>query len=92
MLHLREIGSRHKSYINMILRQVPFSILTAYFPGRQMSDVSMGATRRELTVVCSFPRCWEHKRIVFVKRTERKRKDMLNGGKRFSDWIKIFKG
>lgn len=46
MLHHCEIGSRHNSYINMILRQVPFSILTAYFPGRQMSDVSMGVTKR----------------------------------------------
>lgn len=90
MLHLREIGSRHKSYINMILRQVPFSILTAYFLSRQMSDVSMGATRRELTAVCSFPRCWKHKRILFVKRTERKGKDMLNCGKRFSDWEQDF--
>lgn len=47
MLHLREIGSRHNSYINMILRQASFSILTAYFLGRQMSDVSMGVTGRE---------------------------------------------
>lgn len=55
MLCLREIGSRHNSYINMILRQVAFSVLTAYFLGRQMSDVSMGVTGREwLTVVCCF--------------------------------------
>lgn len=47
MLRLREIGRRHNSYINMILRQVAFSILTAYFLGRQMSDVSMGVTGRE---------------------------------------------
>lgn len=55
MLRLREIGSRHNSYINMILRQVTFSTLTAYFLGRQMSDVSMGVTGREwLTVVFCF--------------------------------------
>lgn len=54
MLRLREIGSRHNSYINMILRQAAFSILTAYFLGRQMSDVSMGVTGREWLTVGSF--------------------------------------
>lgn len=47
MLRLREIGRRHNSYINMILRQVAFSILTAYFLGRKMSNVAMGVTGRE---------------------------------------------
>lgn len=66
MLHLREIGSRHNSYINMILRQAAFSILTAYFLGRQMSDVSMGVTGREwLTVGSSFAGCYEGRRSLF---------------------------
>lgn len=47
MLRLREIGRRQNSYINMILRQVAFSILTAYFLGRKMSNVAMGVTGRE---------------------------------------------
>ena len=55
MLRLCEIGSRHNSYINMILRQVAFSILTAHFLGSQMRDVSMGVSGREcLTVVFFF--------------------------------------
>lgn len=56
MLRLREIGSRHNSYINMILRQAAFSILTAYFLGRQMSNVSMGVTGSERLTVGSFLR------------------------------------
>lgn len=88
MLHLREIGSRHNSYINMILRQVAFSILTAYFLGRQMSDVSMGETGREwLTEVFLFSRCYEDKRSLFAERIERGVEDMLSDGERFSDFF-----
>lgn len=66
MLRLREIGSRHNSYINMILRQVAFSILTAYFQGRQMSDVSMGGTESEwLTVFFQF--CPQRRRNPFCR-------------------------
>lgn len=55
MLCLREIGSRPNSYINMILRQVSFPTLTAYFLARQMSDVSTGPIGRGwLTVVFFF--------------------------------------
>lgn len=54
MLHLREIGSRHNSYINMILGQVAFCILTAYFLGRRMSDVSIGVTRGEWPAFLTF--------------------------------------
>lgn len=88
MLHLREIGSRHNSYINMILRQVAFSILTAYFLGRQMSDVAMGVTGREAG--CGFlsffpPRCYEDKRCIFAERIEMEGEDMLSDRERFSD-------
>lgn len=88
MLHLREIGSRHNSYINMILRQVAFSILTAYFLGRQMSDVSMGETGREwLTEAFLFSRRYEDKRSLFAERIERGVEDMLSDGERFSDFF-----
>lgn len=88
MLHLREIGSRHNSYINMILRQVAFSILTAYFLGRQMSDVSMGETGREwLAEVFLFSRRYEDKRSLFAERIERGVEDMLSDGERFSDFF-----
>lgn len=64
MLRLREIGRRHNSYINMILRQVAFSILTAYFLGRQMSDVSMGVTGRERPTLFFFPSMlWGRERL-----------------------------
>lgn len=93
MLHLREIGSRHNSYINMILRQAAFSILTAYFLGRQMSDVSMGVTGREwLTVGSSFAGCYEGRRSLFSQRGLRWREDMLSDGERFSDWKRFFRG
>lgn len=86
MLHLREIGSRHNSYINMILRQAAFSILTAYFLGRQMSDVSMGVTGREwLTVGSVFAGCYEDRRSLFAERIEMEREDMLSDGERSSD-------
>ncbi len=81
MLRLQEIGSRHNSYINMILRQVAFSILTAYFLGRQMSDVSMGVTGREsLTVFFCvfFPRSHGHQgRFFFSAWIQREQEDSV---------------
>lgn len=84
MLRLHEIGSRHNSYINMILIQVAFSILTAYFLGRHMSDVSMGVTGREwLTVFFFCASCDEDRRSLFAERIEMEEEDMLSDGEMF---------
>lgn len=83
MLCLREIGSRHNPYINMILRQVAFSILTAYFLGRQMNDVSMGVTGREWLIF--FLDSMRPKEGFFAESMEMEGEDMLRDGERFSD-------
>lgn len=53
---LHEIASGPESYINMILREVSTSMLIAYFPGREMNNVSAGMTgRTQLILVFFFP-------------------------------------
>lgn len=53
---LHEIASVPKSCINMILREVSTAMLMAYFPGREMNNVSAGMTgRTRLTSVFFFP-------------------------------------
>lgn len=53
---LHEIASGPETYINMILREVSTSMLIAYFPGREMNNVSAGMTgRTRLTLVFFFP-------------------------------------
>lgn len=90
MLCLREIGSRPKSYINMILRQVSFPTLTVYFLARQMSDVSTGPIGRGwLTVVFflfffSSSQCYKYQKGSFADWTAMKG-EMLRDGERFSD-------
>lgn len=75
----------------MILRQVAFSILTSYFLGRQMSDVSVGVTGGEwLTVVFFFPKCYKDKSSLFAERIEMEGEDMLNDGEKFSDSKRFF--
>lgn len=85
MLCLREIGSRPNSCINMILRQVSFGTLTAYFLARQMSDVSADVTGREwLTVVFFFsPQCYEDQRGFYVDQIAMEGEDTLSDGERF---------
>lgn len=53
---LHEIASVPKSCINMILREVSTAMLMAFFPGREMNNVSAGMTgRTRLTSVFFFP-------------------------------------
>lgn len=55
MLCPREMESRPDSYINLILRQVSFPALTAYFLGRRMNDVSYCCDRRRVADSVSPP-------------------------------------
>lgn len=53
---LHEIASGPESYINMNLTEVSTSMLIAYFPGREMNNVSAGMTgRTQLILVFFFP-------------------------------------